>query len=157
MTSQIVRELIVGKVGQALELARREGALNLDTLPPVAVERPANEEHGDFATSLPLRLARACRIDPMKIAEDMAGYITPGEEIERVWATAPGFVNFRLRNSWLLEQVDRIRSEGQNYGQLRPSKSKEDDRGVRERQPYGTRARGPHQGSGAGKHPRQGA
>ena len=124
MTSQIVRELIVGKVGQALELARREGALNLETLPPVAVERPANEEHGDFATSLPLRLARACRIDPMKIAEDMAGYITPGEEIERVWATAPGFVNFRLRNSWLLEQVDRIRSEGQSYGQLRPSNPK---------------------------------
>ncbi|MCE2466132.1 MAG: arginine--tRNA ligase, partial [Dehalococcoidia bacterium] len=125
MTSQIIRELIVGKVGQALELARREGALNLDTLPPVAVERPANEEHGDFATSLPLRLARACRIDPMKIAEDMAGFISPGEEIERVWATAPGFVNFRLRNSWLLEQVEHIRREGQSYGQLRsPSPKK---------------------------------
>ena len=124
MTSQIIREVIVGKVGQALELARREGVISLDTLPPVAVERPANEEHGDFATSLPLRLARACRIDPMKIAEDMAGYITTGEEIERVWATAPGFVNFRLRNSWLLEQVDRIRSEGQSYGQLSPSSLK---------------------------------
>ncbi len=121
MSNQIVRELIVGKVGQALERLRREGVVNLDTLPPVAVERPANEEHGDFATSLPLRLARACRIDPMKIAEDMAGFITPSEEVERVWATAPGFVNFSLRDGWLLEQVDQIREAGQDYGQFRPS------------------------------------
>ena len=123
----------------------------------MAVERPANEEHGDFATSLPLRLARACRIDPMKIAEDMAGYITPGEEIERVWATAPGFVNFRLRNSWLLDQVDRIRSEGQTYGQLHPSSPKKTIVEYVSVNPTGAGARRPHQGGGARKHPRPGA
>ncbi len=118
MSTQIVRDLIVEKVSQALERSRREGVLNLDTIPPVAVERPANSEHGDFATSLPLRLARACRIDPMKIAEDLAGFIISGEEVEEAWATPPGFVNFRLRTDWLLKQVDEVRNAGQSYGQL---------------------------------------
>ena len=118
MSTQIVRDLIVEKVSQALEHSRREGVLNLDTIPPVAVERPANSEHGDFATSLPLRLARACRIDPMKIAEDLAGFIIAGEEVEEAWATPPGFVNFRLRTDWLLKQVDEVRNAGQSYGQL---------------------------------------
>ena len=67
MAAPIVRDLIVEKVRQALEHARDEGVLALDTFPTVAVERPANPEHGDFATSLPLRLARASRINPMKI------------------------------------------------------------------------------------------
>ena len=118
MSTQIVRDLIVEKISQALERSRREGVLNLDTIPPVAVERPANSEHGDFATSLPLRLARACRINPMKIAEDLAGFIISGEEVEEAWATPPGFVNFRLRTDWLLKQVDEVRNAGQSYGQL---------------------------------------
>ena len=118
MAGPIVRDLIVEKVRRALERARSEGVLHLDTFPTVAVERPANSDNGDFATSLPLRLARASRINPMKIAEDLAGFITPGEEIERVWAAPPGFVNVQLRDSWLLKQVEEIRQAGQSYGQL---------------------------------------
>ena len=90
----IIRDLIVEKIERAVEEARREGVLPTDTVPPVAVEHPSNAQHGDFATSLPLRLARATRINPMKIAEDLVRFLPPGEEIEQAWAAAPGFINF---------------------------------------------------------------
>ena len=114
----IVRDLIVHKIQKALEEARREGVLHLDTLPDIAVEHPSNPQHGDFATSLPLRLARATRINPMRIAEELAKLIPSDEEVEEVWAAAPGFVNFRLRDDWLRSQVEAIREAGQEYGTL---------------------------------------
>ena len=116
--SDIIRDLIVAKVQSALDEARSGGVLHLDTVPPIAVEHPANPDHGDFATSLPLRLARATRINPMRLAEDLVGLIPPGEEIEEVWAAAPGFINFRLRDEWLAGQVERIREVGQGYGSV---------------------------------------
>ena len=112
----IIRDLIVAKIEDAVEQARGSGVLRLDTLPPVAVEHPSNPDHGDFATSLPLRLARATRISPMKIAEELVKFVTPGEEVEQVWAAAPGFINLRLRDDWLAGQVESIREEGEGYG-----------------------------------------
>ncbi len=116
--AEIIRDLIVDKVQRALEEARTEDVLHLDTLPPIAVEHPANPDHGDFATSLPLRLARATRINPMKLAEDLVRFISTGEEVEQVWAAAPGFINFRLRDDWLAGQVERIRDAGEGYGSV---------------------------------------
>ena len=115
---RIIRDFIVEKIQNAVEDARREGILHLDTLPPIAVEHPSNPQHGDFATSLPLRLARATRINPMKIAEELVKLVSPGEEIDQVWAAAPGFINFRLREEWLAGQVEAIREAGQSYGNL---------------------------------------
>ncbi len=112
----IIRDLIVEKIQVAIEEARREGILHLDTLPPIAVEHPSNPQHGDFATSLPLRLARATRVNPMKIAEELVKLISPGEEVAEVQAAAPGFINFRLRDEWLVQQVEAIREAGQSYG-----------------------------------------
>ena len=112
----IIRDLIVEKIRQAVEEAHRDGVLRLDTLPDIAVEHPSNPEHGDFATSLPLRLARAVRISPMKIAEELVRFIPTGDEVEQVSVAAPGFINFRLRDSWLVGQVDAIREAGQAYG-----------------------------------------
>ncbi len=117
----IIRDLIVEKVQQAVEEARRQGTLHLDTLPEVAVEHPANPQHGDFATSLPLRLARATRINPIKIANDLADLLSPGEEVEQVWVAPPGFINFRLRDTWLMGQVEAIREAGESYATLQAS------------------------------------
>ena len=112
----IIRDLMVEKIRQAVERARKDGILHLETLPDIAVEHPSNPEHGDFATSLPLRLARASRVTPMKIAEDLVSLVPPGQEVEQVWAAPPGFINFRLRDSWLADQVETIRRDGQRYG-----------------------------------------
>ena len=114
----IIRDLIVEKIQVAIEEARREGILHLDTLPPIAVEHPSNPQHGDFATSLPLRLARATRVNPMKIAEELVKLISPGEEVAEVQAAAPGFINFRLRDEWLVKQVEAIREAGGSYGTM---------------------------------------
>ena len=69
MPAPLLIETIQQLVAQALEAARQEGVLQLETIPEIQVERPGNFEHGDFATNLPLRLARATRIDPLELAQ----------------------------------------------------------------------------------------
>ena len=69
MPALLMIETIQQLVTQALEAARKEGVLQLETMPEIQVERPGNSDHGDFATNLHLRLARATRINPLDFAQ----------------------------------------------------------------------------------------
>ncbi len=117
--SSIVRNIIAERLKTAVEEAQKAGLIPLETPPEVSVEHPQNPQHGDFASSLPLRLARATRQNPMTIAEALAGRVEIGQELERVWAAPPGFVNFLLRQDWLQSQVDAILAQGEGYGASR--------------------------------------
>ena len=111
-----IRDEIAQRLAEAVEAAQRQDLLPVATLPPAAVERPQNPEHGDFATSLPLRLARTARMSPMEIAERLVALIPSADAIERVWAAPPGFVNFALTQRWLQEQVEAINQAAGTYG-----------------------------------------
>jgi len=82
------------------------------------VERPQNPEHGDYASSLPLKLARAISVDPLAIAKDVAELIAPSLEIEAITVAPPGFINFTLKTDWLIGQVDSILEAGDSYGDI---------------------------------------
>ena len=110
-------------VSSAVEAARRDGVLRLETMPEIQVEHPGNPEHGDFATNLPLRLARATRINPLELAQTLAEYIRKNDGAEReavgsVEVAAPGFINFRLKDDWLQRQVEVVRQAGAAFGNL---------------------------------------
>ena len=118
MPAPLLIETIQQLVAQALESARQEGTLQLETFPEIQVERPGNSDHGDFATNLPLRLARATRINPLELAQSLAAHIATGNVIDRVEAAPPGFVNFYLNESWLQQQVETVRQAGIQFGNV---------------------------------------
>ena len=93
---------------QAAGEAQQAGKLPDVTLPEITIERPQNEEHGDFASSFPLKLARAVGTKPMDIANYLVGLMSPRGEIESVSVAPPGFINFKINSDWLSEQVDNI-------------------------------------------------
>ena len=124
MASPLVLDTIAQLVIQAVEQARDDGLLLLETMPDVMVERPGNSQHGDFATSLPLRLARATRINPLELAQELIQRIDPGEEVERIEAAPPGFINFYLRDGWVKKQVEEVRSVGLEYGSVDAGKGR---------------------------------
>ncbi len=112
----LVRDTIATAVAAAMERANADGAISVDAVPDIEIERPNNPEHGDFATNLPLRLARAARANPMQLAQIIADRIESGPEIESVSAAPPGFVNFKLSESWLQQQVEIVREAGDSFG-----------------------------------------
>ena len=118
MASPLVLNSIIDAISRGVEKCRSGGFLQLDTVPEIQVERPSNREHGDFATSLPLRLARATRINPLTLAETLVQNIPEIEEVDGAEAAAPGFINFRLRDSWVQQQVETIRALGEQFGNV---------------------------------------
>ena len=112
MVLHTVREL----VSQAVQQAQKDGLLQLETTPEIQIERPGKLENGDFATSLPLRLARATRINPLQLAESLVQLIPACDEIEKVVAAHPGFINFYLKDTWVQKQLEEVRRAGNDYG-----------------------------------------
>jgi arginyl-tRNA synthetase len=101
---------------QAVLKARQEGALAEAALPEVLIEHPQNPEHGDFASGFPLRMARAVRMSPLAIAEEVSKHIVPPPQVDKVWIAPPGFINFTLREDWLSTEVESILTAGETYG-----------------------------------------
>ena len=118
MSQPLVKDIIHNMVAAAIEQARTEGVLLLEAAPDIQVERPSNPSHGDFATNLPLQLARATRINPVKLAEMLVDRIPYADALERVETSPPGFVNFYLNDSWVQQQVEAIREAGQEFGNV---------------------------------------
>jgi arginyl-tRNA synthetase len=85
--------------------AAASGALGADTVASFTVERPRDPALGDVATNLPLVLAKASGQSPMALAEALVGAVGPDAAIATVRAAAPGFLNIRLQDDWLAEQL----------------------------------------------------
>ena len=114
--------LLRQKLGKALEQAatqaRQRGLLAFTALPEVFIEHPQNPEHGDYASSLPLKLARATEMAPLAIAEKIIELMPPLTEVAKVVAAPPGFINFTLSGEWLTKEVEAILDAGDSYGNI---------------------------------------
>ncbi|MDE2802169.1 MAG: arginine--tRNA ligase [Chloroflexota bacterium] len=111
-----VRDLVTARVNEALSKAQDSQTLPTVPAPAGIVERPQNPEHGDFASSAPLKLARTMRMRPMDIAEAIAQCVATDSEIATVEIAPPGFINFTLSPAWLQQQVETILEAGASFG-----------------------------------------
>src|SRR5512143_4331609 len=66
----------------------------------IDVEVPANPEHGDYATSVAMRLAKTVRRSPREIAAAIVEHVERGGPIASVEIAGGGFVNVRLDDAW---------------------------------------------------------
>ncbi|HEX74192.1 MAG TPA: arginine--tRNA ligase [Dehalococcoidia bacterium] len=114
----IVKQKLIELLTQAASEAQQLGKLPAIALPEVTVERPQNPEHGDYASSFPLKLARAVGVSPLTIADDIVGLMAPCPEIATIAVATPGFINFTLKSEWLTRQVDSILAAGNSYGNV---------------------------------------
>ncbi|HYS02984.1 MAG TPA: arginine--tRNA ligase, partial [Candidatus Eisenbacteria bacterium] len=86
------------------------------TLPALVVERTANPAHGDYSVTLPLKLARELHRKPTEIAAELAGRLSLPAGFADVEIAPPGFINLRLRPSWLQAQVEAVAGAGAAWG-----------------------------------------
>ena len=114
----LTKDHIAQQISQALATAQSESALPDVPIDDIPVERPQNPDHGDFASSLPLKLARPMRMPPLRIAEAIAARIPQGDMLAAATVAPPGFINFVLQRQWLLNQVDAVRAAGPHFGNI---------------------------------------
>jgi arginyl-tRNA synthetase len=110
------KKQIIEMLAKAAETAQQAGKIPAVNLPEVGLERPQNAEHGDFASSFPLKLARTARLNPLVIAKELVALIEPDSVIADIEVAPPGFINFTFKTSWLADQVDSILAAGEKFG-----------------------------------------
>jgi len=113
-----LRQTLIKLLTEAASEARQQGKLPAVALPEVLLEHPRYAEHGDYASSLALKLARATGLAPLAIAKNIVGLITPPPEISQIAVAPPGFINFILKDNWLASQVEEILAAGGAYGSI---------------------------------------
>ena len=103
---------ILAAIGRAFE----RGDL-LGTLPvAISLERPKNRDHGDYATSIALQLAKAAGKSPREVAEVLRADIAALPEVSAVDIAGPGFINITLNRSSQAELVRTILLSPTTYG-----------------------------------------
>jgi arginyl-tRNA synthetase len=112
----LAKDAVSAAITAAVAEAQRRGTLPEAEVPPAPIERPQNPDHGDFATSLPLRLAKVMRMRPLDIAQAIAACVETGAPVGSVEVAPPGFINVRLDPAWLGAQVEAIVAAGETWG-----------------------------------------
>ena len=94
------------------------GELRLDAAPEVEMERPRDPAHGDWATNVALKSAKAAGTSPRAVADIIAARVAGHPDVAGVEVAGPGFINLRLSAAALRRQVALIREAGADWGRV---------------------------------------
>ena len=114
---QNAKDQVLDLTVSAYQKAAAEGLLPQDAAVTPSVEIPKDTANGDFTTTFALAASKALRQPPRNIAQalldhmDLAGSYFASAEI-----AGPGFLNFRLNDSWYAAVCEAVESEGAGYG-----------------------------------------
>jgi len=96
-------------------------------LKDIRLEHPENEQFGDYASSVSLSLGKDLKRLPIEIAKELAQEISsynltfesdkdPYPVFASIEAIQPGFINFKLSQEWLKQQMVDVFEKGDKYG-----------------------------------------
>ncbi len=114
---QLAKDQINELLQAACQKAAAAGQLPADAVLSGGVEIPKDTANGDFAANHAMVGARTLHMPPRKIAQtllenmDLAGSFFASAE-----AAGPGFMNFRLADSWYGEVLRAVCAQGADYG-----------------------------------------
>jgi arginyl-tRNA synthetase len=82
----------------------------------IEVESTRDAQHGDFASNLAMRLAKATRQNPRKLAEALIAALPKDAAIAKVEIAGAGFINFFLREDAYHQEIGKVLKQGESYG-----------------------------------------
>jgi arginyl-tRNA synthetase len=121
MSADSVQSKVAEAILKALELAKNSKALECEVPTKLTLERPKNRDHGDYATSVALSLAKQANLQPRVIAQVIIDNLTRNDllasaGISKVEIAGPGFINITLETASQAADIVKIVSLGKKYG-----------------------------------------
>ena len=100
-----------------------EGSLLPGPIDPqaVALERTRDAQHGDFASNVAMRLAKAAGLKPRELAERIVAALPADPLITRTEIAGAGFINFTLARDLYARELVRVHEQGEAYGRHMPA------------------------------------
>ena len=122
MSADSVQSKVALAILNALEIAKKTGLINCQIPEKIILDRPKNRDHGDYATSIALTLAKAANLQPRVIAEVIVKTLNENNllvpaGISKVEIAGPGFINITLESASQGSVIIEILTAGKKYGQ----------------------------------------
>ncbi|MDP3950635.1 arginine--tRNA ligase [Microbacterium sp.] len=95
MNPDTLAEALLAVVTPIAASLRPDEALGIDAS-DIALERPRNRDHGDWASNIAMRLAKKLGTNPRELAQRIADEIVAVDGVKSAEVAGPGFINFRL-------------------------------------------------------------
>jgi arginyl-tRNA synthetase len=109
-------DLLAAQIQAAISSAIERGDL-IGTVPAnIPLERPKNRDHGDYASSIALQLAKPAGKNPREVAELLKKDLEKLPEVSAVDIAGPGFINIKLNRASQADLVRTILSAKESYG-----------------------------------------
>ena len=109
-------DLLAAQIQAAISSAIERGDLTGTVPANIPLERPKNRDHGDYASSIALQLAKPAGKNPREVAEMLKKDLEKLPEVSSVDIAGPGFINIKLNRASQADLVRTILSAKESYG-----------------------------------------
>jgi len=116
VSAESIQDQLSATILEVLHSANSNGLLNCEIPAEVTLERPKNRDHGDYATSIALALAKPAGKNPREVAQILIDGLTGNKDIESLEIAGPGFINITLAKASQGAVVSAILQQGNKYG-----------------------------------------
>ena len=110
--SDLLAAQIQGAIARAIERGDLAGSVPAN----IPLERPKNRDHGDYASSIALQLAKPAGKNPREVAELLKKDLENLPEVSAVDIAGPGFINITLNRASQADLVRTILTSQGGYG-----------------------------------------
>ncbi len=111
-----LKDQLSADVQAAVERAFAAAGIQAALPDEISLERPKNRDHGDYATSIALQLAKSAGRNPREIANLLQPEIAKIPGVSSVEIAGPGFINITLNRATQAELVKTILTSKEEYG-----------------------------------------
>jgi arginyl-tRNA synthetase len=116
-----VQALVQSAITEALKMVISKGELTASVPSEINLDRPKNRDHGDYATSIALALAKAAGMQPRAVAELIIKSLTENNlltaaGIAKLEIAGPGFINITLETAAQGAVVTEILKNAKKFG-----------------------------------------
>jgi arginyl-tRNA synthetase len=101
-----------------LDEGLKAAGLAVDPMPSVALERPKQAEHGDWATNIALQLAKPLGKNPREVATALVAQLNKAlhPNVAEIAIAGPGFINIRLNRASKFKVVADVLTQAEKFG-----------------------------------------
>ena len=109
-------DLLAAQIQGAISRAIERGELIGEVPAVIPLERPKNRDHGDYASSIALQLAKPAGKSPREVADLLKKDLESLPEVAAVNIAGPGFINITLNRASQADLVRTILTAQSGYG-----------------------------------------
>lgn len=115
-----MKEQIDALLRDSLAIVVKELGLECPESVQFTIERPRDPSHGDFSSNIAMVLAKAFKMAPRALAEQMIAEMGDKLHFADVEIAGPGFINFRMKGDLLQQQLNDMWNASADFNIAKP-------------------------------------